>query len=85
MPRRGTTKEVHENVDKGFKIILTSLFDAQMGVDGGITSGSQVLVLPVRDMKVGLQVAEFVCKTKVNGVDLITILNARNLRIQGGE
>ena len=46
-----------------------------MSVDTGITSStSQVLVLTVRNMEVGLGVTVFLSKTKVNYVDLVTTL-----------
>ena len=46
-----------------------------MGVDGGVTSStSEVLVLPVGDVKMGLGVTVFLGKTKVNDVDLIAAL-----------
>ncbi|RUP50876.1 hypothetical protein BC936DRAFT_137279 [Jimgerdemannia flammicorona] len=49
------------------------LTDAQMGVDGGVTSGAgQVLVLAVRDVQVGLGIAVFLGETKIDNVDLVT-------------
>jgi hypothetical protein len=49
-----------------------------MGVDGGVTgSASQVLVLPIGDMKVGLGITVLLCQTKVNDINLIpTLTNA---------
>ena len=49
--------------------------DAQVGVDGSITSGtSQVLVLSVGDVKVSLWVSELFRETKINHVNLISTL-----------
>src|SRR4051812_38273204 len=49
--------------------------DAQMGVDGCITgSASQVLVLPVRNMEMGLRVPVLLCQTEIDDVDLVTTL-----------
>jgi len=78
LPWESTAEEIHEDVCEGFKVITTSLFDAQVGVDRSVASGtSQVLVLAVRDVQVGLWVAEFLCETKVNNVDLVaTFANA---------
>jgi hypothetical protein len=46
-----------------------------MGVDGGVTSGtSQVLVLPVGNVKVGLRVSELLCETKIDDIDLVAAL-----------
>jgi len=46
-----------------------------VGVDGGVTSGtSQVLVLSVRDVEVGLGVPVLLGETKVDHVDLVTPL-----------
>jgi hypothetical protein len=46
-----------------------------VGVDGGVTSGtSQVLVLSVRDVEVGLGVPVLLGETKVNHVDLVAPL-----------
>ena len=40
-------------------------------------STSQALVLTVRDMEMGLCVTELLCKTEIDGVDLIaTLANA---------
>lgn len=46
-----------------------------MGVDGGVTSGtSQVLVLTVRDVEMGLGVTVLLCQTKIDHVDLVATL-----------
>ena len=44
-----------------------------MGVDRGVTCGTrQILVLPVRNMKVGLWVTELLCQTEIDDVDLVS-------------
>jgi len=49
--------------------------DAQVGVDGGITSSSgQVLVLPIRDVEVGLGVTVFLGQTEIDDIDLVAAL-----------
>jgi hypothetical protein len=46
-----------------------------MGVDGGITSSScQVLVLPIRDVEVGLGVTVFLGQTEIDDIDLVAAL-----------
>ena len=46
-----------------------------MGVDGGVTSGtSQVLVLSVRDVEVGLGVPVLLGETEIDNVDLVATL-----------
>jgi hypothetical protein len=49
--------------------------DAQVGVDGGITSSSgQVLVLPIRDVEVGLGVTVFLGQSEIDDIDLVAAL-----------
>jgi hypothetical protein len=49
--------------------------DAQVGVDGGITSSSgQVLVLPIRDVEMGLGVTVFLGQTEIDDIDLVAAL-----------
>jgi hypothetical protein len=49
-----------------------------VGVDGSITSSSgQVLVLPIRDVEMGLGVTVFLGQTKIDDIDLVaTLANA---------
>lgn len=75
LPRKSTTKEVHQNVGKRLEIITASLFDTQVSVNGSVTcSTRQILVLPIRNVKVSLRVSEFLRQTKVNDVDLVPAL-----------
>lgn len=47
------------------------LTDTQVRVDGGVARGTrQVLVLPARDVQVGLEVSVLLGQSKVDGVDL---------------
>ena len=49
--------------------------DAQMGVDGGITSRtSQVLVLTVRNVEVSLWITVFLGQTEIDNIDLVATL-----------
>jgi hypothetical protein len=46
-----------------------------MGVDGGITSStSQVLVLPIRNVEVGLRVTVLLGQAEIDDIDLVTAL-----------
>jgi hypothetical protein len=75
LPRQGAAQEVHENVGEGLEVIAASLLNAKVGVDGSVAgSSSQILVLPVGDVEVGLGVAELLGETKVNDVDLVAAL-----------
>jgi hypothetical protein len=49
------------------------LLSTQMGVNGGVTSGTgQVLVLSVGNVKVGLRVPVLLGKTAIDDIDLVT-------------
>lgn len=55
-----------------------------MGVDGGVTSGtSQVLILSVRDVEVGLRVPVLLGETKVDHVDLVAPLSDAHEEVVG--
>lgn len=76
LPRQRSTQEVHENVAEGLEVISSRLLDTQVSVDGSVSSSSsQVLVLPVWDVQVGLWVAVLLGETKVNDVDLVSSLS----------
>src|SRR5260221_14370727 len=54
VPKEPGPKEGHENIGQQLQIITPSLLHSQMGIDGRIAgSSSQVLVLAIRDMKMG--------------------------------
>lgn len=75
LPRKSTTKEVHENISERFEIVPTSLLDSQMCINRCVTcSACQILVLPVRNMQMGLRVAELFRQAKIDDVDLVTAL-----------
>ena len=60
------------------------LTDAQVGVDGGITgSTGQVLVLPIRDVEMGLGVTVLLGQTKINDIDLVSTLADAHEEIVG--
>jgi hypothetical protein len=55
-----------------------------MSVDGSITSSTgQVLVLPVRDMEVGLWVTVFLGQSKIDNIDLVTTLSDAHEEVVG--
>src|SRR6267378_1057581 len=54
VPKEPGPKEGHKNIGQRLQIITPSLLHSQMGIDGCIVgSSSQVLVLAIRDMKMG--------------------------------
>ena len=64
-------EEVHENTSERLQIVPASLLSPKVGVDGGVAhSARQVLVLPVRNMKVRLRVPVLLGRTKIVDVDL---------------
>ena len=72
LPGERATEEVHENVSERFEIIAASLLDTQVSVDGGVaSSASQILVLSVGNVKVGLWVSVLLGETKVDDIDLV--------------
>ena len=75
LPGQSAAQKVHKDIGEGLEIISTGLLNAQVRVDGSVTSGtSQVLVLPVRNMKMCLGVAELLRKTEVDDVNLVATL-----------
>jgi hypothetical protein len=78
-PRKGATKEVHEDIGERLQIITPSLLHTQMGVNGRVAGGfGQIHVLMIGDMKMRLRIAVLLCKTKVNNIDL-NVLDTRDL------
>lgn len=75
LPGQRAAQEVHEHVSERLEIITTSLLNTQVSVDRGVTSGtSQVLVLPVGDVQMGLRVPVLLGKTEIDNVHLVTTL-----------
>lgn len=75
LPWEGATAEVQHNVSERLHVVAAGLLDAQVGVDGGITSSSgQVLVLPIRDVEVGLGVTVFLGQSEIDDIDLVAAL-----------
>ena len=59
-------------------------YQPQVGVDAGITSStSQVLVLTVRDVEVGLGVTVFLGQTEINNIDLVATLSDTHEEVVG--
>lgn len=84
LPGQRTTAEVEHNVAERLHVVTARLLDTQVGVDGGITSGTcQVLVLTVRDVEVRLGVSVLLGKTKVNNVDLVSTLANAHQEVVG--
>jgi hypothetical protein len=73
LPRERSTTKVHHDISQGFKIITTRLFNAEMGVDGGVSRcPCEVFVLTIGNVKMGFGVAVFLGETKVDDIDLIS-------------
>ena len=84
LPGKGTSQEVHQDVGKRFKIIATSLLDTQVGVDGGVArSSGEILVLSVRNVKMGLGVTELLGETEIDDIDLISTLSNAHEEVVG--
>lgn len=84
LPGECTAEEIHENISKRLEVISASLLNAKVSVDGSVTSStSQVLVLSVRNMEVGLRIAEFLCQTEINDIDLVTPLSDTHQEVIG--
>lgn len=75
LPGQGTSQKVHEHVAQGLEVVSSRLFDTEMGVDRGISSGTgQVLVLSIGDVQVGLGVPVLFRQTEIDHVDLVAPL-----------
>jgi hypothetical protein len=72
LPGKRSTTKVHEDVAQALEVVATGLFDAEVGVDGGVAGGAgEILVFAVGDVEVGFGVAVFFGETKVDDVDLV--------------
>merc|ERR1712216_41660 len=84
LPRQTAPVEVHKNIPQRLEVIAAALLDPQMRVDACITRGaSQVLVLPIRYMLVGLGVAVLLRQAEVDDVDLVGLLAETHEEIVG--
>jgi len=84
LPREGATQKVHEDICEGLEIITTSLLNTQVRVDRSVPRrSSQVLVLPVRDVKVSLRVTELLGQSEVDDVDLVATFADAHQEIVG--
>jgi hypothetical protein len=84
LPGESATQEVHEHVSEGLQVVTTGLFDTQVRVDGRVTSSAcEVLVLPIRDVQVGLGVTELFSKPEVDDVDLVASLSNTHQEVVG--
>lgn len=84
LPRKRAAAEVEHNVAQRLHVVTARLLDTKMGVDGGITgSASQVLVLSVGDVEMGLGITVLLGKTKIDNVDLISALTDAHEEVVG--
>jgi hypothetical protein len=76
LPGQAASQKVHHDIPQRLHIVPSALLNAQMSVYGCIACcPSEILVLPVRDMHMGLWVSVFFCKPKVNYVHLVCLLS----------
>lgn len=55
-----------------------------MSIDGRVSGcAGQVLIFAIRDVKVGLRVAIFLCQTEVNNIDLVATLPDSHQKVVG--
>jgi hypothetical protein len=74
LPWKAPPQEVHEHIAQGLHIIPPALLNTQMGVNTGVTRcSSQVLVLAVWDVDVGLWVPVLLCQPEINDMDLVCL------------
>lgn len=84
LPGKRTAEEVHKDVGEGLQVITTGLLDTQMRIDGGVASStSQILVLPVWNVEMGLGVPVLLRKTKIDNVDLVSTLANAHKEVVG--
>ena len=84
LPWELAAQEVHEDVSEGLQVVTACLLNTKMGVDRGVTCGTrQILVLPVRNVEMGLWVTVLLGETKVDDVDLIATLSNTHEEIVG--
>ena len=77
-------EEVHENISERLQIVPASLLNPKVGVDGGVArSARQVLVLPVRNVKVRLRVPVLLGQTEIDDVDLVATLPNAHQEVVG--
>lgn len=70
MPRKTSSQEVHDNVADAFEIITTTLLNAEMSGDRGVTSSAgKTFVAAVRDVLPSFRVAEMLGEAEVDDVD----------------
>jgi hypothetical protein len=78
LPRQTAAEEVHEDVAQSLEIISTTLFAAQMGVDGHVTGGSaERLALTVGNVLLRLWVTVLLGHAEVDDVNNVGSLGAR--------
>ncbi len=75
MPRESAFEEVDEDESDAFEVVAATLFDPDVGVDGGVTGGAgQALVVSVRNVFLGLRISKSLRKAKVYQVDHVGLL-----------
>ena len=71
LPWQRSAQEVHHDVTKRLHVVTTRLFDAEVGVDGGVArSSGQRLVLAVGNVRSSATVFVFLRKTEIDDENL---------------
>ena len=84
LPWKRPPQEVEQHVAQRLDVVPPRLLDAQVRVDAGIAGcSSEVLVLAVWDVDVGLGIAVLLGETKVDDVDLLMRRGVTNSVISG--
>lgn len=72
LPRQGATQKVHKHIGERLEVVSTGLLNTEMCVDRRVSScADKILSLPVRNVEERLGVAEHLCETEVDNVDLV--------------
>ena len=81
LPGQGTAQEIHKHIPQRLQIISPSLFDSNVGVNGGVSCSSrQILVFSIGNMlAVSLDVP--LCQSKINDENLMRPLSGSNEKI----
>lgn len=84
LPWQRAAAEVQHHVAQRLHVVTTGLLDTEVGVDTGVTgSTSEVLVLTVGDVEVGLGIPVLLGQTEIDHVDLVATLADTHEEIVG--
>uniref|UniRef100_A0A182UE34 Uncharacterized protein n=1 Tax=Anopheles melas TaxID=34690 RepID=A0A182UE34_9DIPT len=74
LPRQRAAVEVHHHVPERLHVVAAALLDAEVRIDRGVARrAGQVLVLPVRDVDAGAEVAVLLRQAEVDQEQLVAV------------